>query len=739
MKQVSQNKKTGAMNVADVPPPALQKGMILVKNYASVISAGTEKSTIDKRKASLIERAKSQPDDVKKVIDEVKRSGLFSTYSRVMSKLDSSAGLGYSTAGIVLAVDESVDDIEVGDKVACAGAEYAFHSDVIVVPRNLVARIPQGVSMEAAAYSTVAAIAMQGIRQTEPTLGETIVVIGLGLLGQITVQMLKANGCRVIGVDLDPYTITLAEKSGADLALHRQNDDVQAIVMSKTGGHGADGVIITAGTNNNDPVELAGKITRERGRVIVVGATKIDVPRETYYPKEIDIRISRSYGPGRYNSAYEEKGLDYPIGYVRWTENRNMQAYLQLVKDGRMDMQLLTTHKFTVQDALKAYALIEGEKTEPYVGILLTYEDLPKHELSGITTAANPKSGKVKVSKSRRSLSVGFIGAGSFASGFLVPPLKEMSDVSLEKVCNKTGLTGADMRNKFGFQASTTNAEDIFDSDTIGTVFIATRHGNHAEYTARALEGGKHVFVEKPLALNEEELSKLETLIDENREELKNMVLMVGYNRRFSPLVKEMKSFFGQNPEPSIVHYYVNAGYLPLNPWTHDPVDGGGRVVGEICHFIDTIQFLTGADPVRISADNMFTENEAVVNHDNVNITMRMSDGSLGIITYAANGDTSIPKERIVMSSANASAVMDNFSTLTMARGNKQTVKKSSGDKGHKAEIQAFMDAIRNKKPFVIPYASLLTTSRATFAVMRSLNLKEPVSMNPEDEAQAAQ
>ncbi len=718
------------MDVVAVPPPALQPGMVLVKNYASVISAGTEKSTIDKRKASMIERAKGQPDDVKKVIDEVKRTGLMATYTRVMSKLDTSAALGYSTAGVVIAVDERIDDIEIGDKVACAGAEYAYHSDIIAVPRNLIARIPQGVSMEAAAYSTVAAIALQGIRQAEPTLGETVVVIGLGLLGQLTVQMLKANGCRVIGVDLDPYAIALAEKSGADLALHRNNDDIAAIVNAKTQGYGADAVIITAGTKNNDPIDLAGKITRERGRVIVVGATPMDIPRETYYRKEIDIRISRSYGPGRYNTAYEEKGFDYPIGYVRWTENRNMLAYLQLVKDGKMDIPLLTTHRFPIDDALKAYALIEGEKTEPYVGIVLTYDDIPEKELATIAASAQvSKPGKVKISKIRRSLSVGFIGAGSFASGFLLPPLKEMQDVALECVCNKTGLTGADMRNKFGFETSTTNAEDVFTSETIGTVFIATRHGNHAEYTERALLHGKHVFVEKPLATTEEQLNRLIALMNENKDELKNIVLMVGFNRRFSPLVREMKAFFERSPEPGIVHYYVNAGYLPLNHWTHDPEDGGGRIIGEVCHFIDTIQYLTGADPVRIHAESMFTENEAVVNHDNINITMRMSDGSLGIITYAANGDTSIPKERISMSNANSTAIMDNFMSLTLARGGKQTVKKSAGDKGHKAEVQAFMDAIRNKQEYVIPFESLVATTRATFAAVRSLNLKEPVAL----------
>ncbi|MDX9757997.1 MAG: bi-domain-containing oxidoreductase [Bacteroidota bacterium] len=729
MKQIAQHIKTGAMKVADVPAPAIGRGMVLVKNYFSVISAGTEKTSVDSRKSSLLQRAKSQPDEVRKVIEEVRRNGLTRTYRRIMGKLDSHAGLGYSTAGVVIGVEEGVQDIEIGDRVACAGAEYASHSDIIAVPRNLVARIPHGVSMESAAYSTIAAIALQGVRQTAPMLGETVVVIGLGLLGQFTVQFLKANGCRVIGVDLDPLAVAMATRSGADAALHRVSDPVESVVQSFSGGHGADAVIITAGTSSNDPIELAGRLTRERGRVVIVGAAAMNIPRGPYYMKEIEIRISRSYGPGRYDRDYEEEGLDFPIGYVRWTENRNMQAYLQLLLQGRINTEVLTTHRFGIDDALRAYALIEGEKSEPYVGIVLSYEDPSEKELLEMTRDTDLPEVPV-ISPKRSSLTVGVIGAGSFASGFLLPHLKAMDDVTLDSVCNRSGLTSTDMRNKFGFRHSTTKPEEVLQDETIGTVFIATRHAQHAPFTYEALRRGKHVFVEKPLALNEQELAPIEALLTTHPELRGKVHLMVGFNRRFAPLVRDMRSFFSSFTEPAVVHYYVNAGFLPKDHWTQHPIDGGGRIIGEVCHFIDTIQFLTGALPRRISAECIASENALVTPQDNVNITMRMRDGSIGIITYVANGDASIPKERIIMSRGNATAVMDNFQSLTLARDGKQTKKKGTGDKGHQHEVMAFMDAIRRKSDPVISLESLIITTRTTYAIIDALTTKQVITLD---------
>lgn len=725
MKQISQNKRTGALSVVDIPPPALREGMVLVKTCFSVISAGTEKSTIDSRKSSMLDRARSQPDEVKKVLDEVRRSGLLATYRRVMSKLDSAAPLGYSSAGVVLAVDGGVQDVEIGDRVACAGAEFAFHSDIVVVPRNLLAKIPDGVSMESAAYATIGAIALQGIRQAEPTLGGAVAVIGLGLLGQLTVQMLKANGCTVIGIDLDPDAVSLALRSGADAALLR-SDPVEQVALSLSGGHGVDAVIITAGTSSSDPIELAGRITRERGRVVVVGAAAMDIPRTDYYRKEIDIRLSRSYGPGRYNPDYETGGLDYPIGYVRWTENRNMQAFLQLLRQGAVRTELLTTHRYSIDDALAAYALIEGRKTEPYVGIVLSYSDPDATDLKAIAT---PREERAHVSPTRSSLTVGFIGAGSFASGFLIPHLKAMDDVTLDTVCNRTGLTSSDMRTKFGFLHSSTQAEDLFRSPTIGTVFISTRHGEHAPFALQALTNGQHVFVEKPLALNDDELDAIEQLYRDSPSLPGRTLLMVGYNRRFAPLVRQMKEFIGPLREPAFIHYAVNAGFLPADHWTHDPVEGGGRIVGEVCHFIDTIQYLTDAAPVRVFAECIQSPNSATSNHDTVSITLRMSDGSVGVITYIANGDSTVPKERITVSASLSTAILHNFTSLELYRGGKRSVHKGDGDKGHRDEVRAFIDALRQRRRDVIPLESLFLTTRSTFRILDSLARKEAIDL----------
>lgn len=728
MKQLSQNKRSGLLRIQDVPPPAVQSGLILVRNSFSVISAGTEKTSIESRKASLVRRAQAQPDEFKKVVDEIKRTGLLKTYRRVMSKLDTSAALGYSTAGTVLDTDEMITDLEPGDRVACAGAEYAYHADVIVVPRNLAVKLPDDVSLESAAYSTLGAIALQGIRQCEPTLGETIVVIGLGLLGQITVQLLKANGCLVIGIDLDRWTMKLAERNGCDVVLHRSEDNVLSTVQSLTRGFGADGVIITAGAKSNDPIELAGQITRERGRVVVVGGVPMDIPRSTYYPKEIDVKLSRSYGPGRYNMLYEKTGLDYPIGYVRWTENRNMLAFIDLIRQGKMNTSLFTTHRFRIDDALRAYDLIEGKSNERYAGIVLEYDPIsstPATVTSSRSATVTEPAGKVE----RDPMRIGFIGLGSFASGYLMPPLKEIEAVRLDTVCNQSGLTSADMKDKFAFETCATDAEEVFHNDKIGTVFIATRHGLHADFVIKALTKGQNVFVEKPLAISPDELEEIRKAYSSMDDSATRPLLLVGFNRRFAPLIREMKSFFASYKEPKIIHYRVNAGFIPKSNWVHDPFEGGGRIIGEMCHFIDTIQYFTDADPIRLHAESIQSQNEAVTQFDNINVTMRMSDGSLGIITYLANGDVSIPKERIEMHCGNGSAVMDNFSSLVLAQNGKQRKKSGNGDKGHRNEIIAFIDAIKQKKPDVIPIQSLFTTTRATFRILESLRTKSVVAI----------
>jgi polar amino acid transport system substrate-binding protein len=729
MKQLTQNMKSGELRVEEVPPPSLKAGGVLVKNYFSLISAGTEKSKVDLGKMSLWQKAKARPEDVKKVLAEVRTNGLFATYKRVMSKLDAPSTLGYSTAGVVLAVDSTVDEFKPGDRVACAGAGYATHADIIVVPKNLCAKVPEDVGLDEAAYTTLGAIAMQGVRQTQPTLGETVVVIGLGLVGQLTVQILKAAGCKVIGVDIDPQAVNLAREVGVDLGIMRAQEDVKGLVSSFTNGYGADAVIITAATESNDPVELAGTIARDRARVIMVGAVGMNLPRGPYYMKELEFKLSRSYGPGRYDSSYEEGGNDYPIGYVRWTERRNMEEFLHLVAEKKVDVRKITTHRFNIDDAPQAYALISGEIRERYVGILLKYDELSStNGQTKISTVVSLKSESERsFPSSSAALNMGFIGAGSFAQSFLLPALKNFSGVRFIGVCNASGISAKNVGAKFGFEFCTSNSDDIVNNESIGTVFIATRHNLHAPLVVAALKKGKRVFVEKPLALNEEELQEIVAAYNEQLTAAQRPILMVGFNRRFAPLVVEMKNFFRDVREPLVVNYRVNAGFIPKEHWTQHPIEGGGRIIGEVCHFVDTMQYLCASEPVKVYAASLSTENHSVMNHDNLSITMRLKNGSLGIITYLANGDKAVPKERIEVSSGNRSAILDNFQRLHLFKDEKEIVKKSKGlDKGHRAEVEAFMRAIQAGQQ-VIEFHSLVVTTRTTFKIVESLAVGDSV------------
>ncbi len=731
MKQVVQNLKSGKIAVEDLPVPAMKGGGILVKNRFSLISAGTEKSSVDLGKMNMLQKARSRPDDVKKVLLEIKQSGFTATYKRVMSKLDSLKALGYSSAGSVIAVDPTVSEFKVGDHVACAGAGYAVHADVVFVPRNLAVKVPDSVALEDAAYTTLGAIAMQGVRQAQPTLGERVVVIGLGLVGLIAVQILKANGCHVLGVDIDPDNVKLARKIGADEACVR-SADVKTLVNSFTAGHGADVVIIAAATRSSDPVGLAGEIARDRSRVVMIGATGMNIPRPPYYMKELDFKLSRSYGPGRYDHIYEEGGVDYPIGYVRWTENRNMKEVVNLLGEKKIDVKTLTTHVFPIDMGDKAYKLISGEKTERYIGILLEYPR-ESEENGGTSTSAPPRvdaqvtpaSDNFKTSPFK----VGFVGAGSFAQAHLIPNLKNNPKVALTAVCTATGTTAKTVQNQFGFGSISTNAQEIFSDETIGTVFIATRHNLHAPLVLQALKAGKNVFVEKPLALNEEELSSIAQFYNANDE--KDLpLLMVGFNRRFAPLTVELKEFLADTGEPMVVIYRVNAGYIPLSHWTQDPTEGGGRIIGEVCHFVDLVQFLTGSKVERVFAESIAADNAALVTNDNLNISLRLKDGSLGVITYLANGDAALPKERIEVTSGKRAGVIDNFQYAYLYKGGKEQ-KSGTGkiDKGISREVDGFMASASTDRHRLISFDELVNTTMTTFRILNSLSVGEPVRL----------
>ena len=734
MKQVTQQNKTGAVQVESVPVPALKSGHLLVQVRRSVISAGTERASVELRKAPLWQLAKQRPELVTKVLEQVRQFGLLQTFRRVNARLESTVALGYSAAGVVIAVGDGVTEFKPGDRVACAGAGSANHAEYVVIPKNLCAKIPKGVEFEQAAYTTIGAIALQGVRQTGPTIGETVVVIGLGIVGQLTLQILKANGCKVVAIDLDPWAVKIASNAGADIVLVRGEADVQNVVRSFTKGVGADAVIITAGTKSNDPVNLAGELCREKGRVVVVGDVGMELPRGPYYMKELDFRLSRSYGPGRYDPAYEEQGNDYPAGYVRWTENRNMQEFLRLVATKQVDVAKVTTHHFPVEKAPAAYALITNRnayKYEKYLGIVLEYG----------ADAAGSVEAKIVVDAEHRkpsshALNIGFLGAGNFAQASLLPHVRRFSEASLVGVCTANGLNAKNVARIFGFQFATTDPAEILANKDIGSVFIAARHNLHARFVVDSLKSGKNVFVEKPLALNAEELEEVVTAYNKSRSPKSSIanrpspIVLIGFNRRFSPHAQQVKRFFEGAVGPFVIQYRVNAGFIAKTNWTRNPVEGGGRIVGEVCHFIDFMQFVTSSDPVKAFAEPLGTAAAGSSDDDSVAMTVAFENGSLGVITYLANGDTSVPKEYVEISSTNRTAIVDNFERLTLfQKGRKREFKLSVIDKGHTEEVRQFLFAVREGKSSPIPFESVVTTTRTTFKILESLRLGVPVSV----------
>ncbi len=734
MKQVTQQNKTGVVQVESVPVPSLKAGHLLVQVRSSVISAGTERASLESRRMSLVQRAKRQPELVVKVLEQVRQYGIVQTYRRVKARLESTAALGYSAAGVVVAVGDGAGEFKPGDRVACAGAGYANHAEYALIPKNLCAKIPKGVEFDEAAYTTIGAIALQGVRQAEPTLGETIVVIGLGIVGQLTLQLLKANGCTVVGIDLDPWSVKIAKESGVDLALERAGADVKNVVLSFTKGIGADAVIITAATKSNDPVQLAGELCREKGRVVLVGDVGLELPRAPYYRKELDFRLSRSYGPGRYDPGYEEQGHDYPVGYVRWTEKRNMQEFLNLVAAKKIDLAKVTTHRFPVEKASAAYALMTNRsayKYEKYLGIVLQYGKEKAEE-----PAATVVVGSGESKPSPTALKIGFLGAGNFAQASLLPHVRRFSGVSLVGVCTGNGLNAKNVARTFDFRFATTDAREILGNQEIGTVFIAARHNLHAPYVIEALKAGKNVFVEKPLALHADELKEIVAVfnkINSPKSAIRNprsAIVLVGFNRRFSPHGQQVKRFFADAVGPFAIQYRVSAGLMPTTHWTRDPVEGGGRIIGEVCHFVDLMQFITDSTPAKIFAEPLGKGSAGSADDDSVAVTITFQDGSVGVITYLANGDSSVPKEHLELYSTNRTAIIDNFQLLTLyQQGKKRTFRLSAIDKGHQEEVRQFLLAVRDGKPSPISLGSAVTTTLATFKIMESLQRGVPVSL----------
>lgn len=683
--------------------PALQRGRVLVRTVASLISAGTERAAVELVSKGLVQEARERPDLVKAVVAKVKTEGLLNTFAAVRDKMVASQALGYSASGIVTAVAEDVSEFHVGDRVACAGVGFASHAEVLSVPKNLCVHLPQAVSFEDGAYGTLGAIALQGVRLAEPTLGESVVVIGLGLVGQLTVQLLKANGCRVFGLDLDPSRVSLALELGADAALV-SGDETEKKINEWTRGRGADAALITAATDSNQPVELAAKVSRLKGRVIVVGMTGLDIPRQPFFSRELKLIISMSYGPGRYDPDYEEKGHDYPLPYVRWTEKRNIESFLELVADKRVNVDRLTTHRFRIDEAERAYRLISGDSPEPYIGVLLNYD--PEAPVARrVALGATPPARKTE-----GSIVLGVIGAGGYVPAMLLPHFKG-EGVEFRSIATASGITAHDVGKRFGFAAAG-GANDVLDDADINLVVIGTRHDLHAQLAREALERNKNVFVEKPLALNDDELDAVLEAAGRSSGRL-----MVGFNRRFSPSAREAKEFFRTRETPLSIVYRVNAGHLPKEHWLQDPVEGGGRIIGEVCHFIDLMQFLTDARLVSVFAESVSAKSPRIIDADSVFITLRFADGSNGVIAYLSEGDKALAKERIEIFGGGKTLVVDDFRS-----GKTQ-------DKGQRAQVQRICACLRDGGPAPISLDELAATTRTTFRVLDSLRSKCVVSL----------
>lgn len=721
MKQVIQSFKTGELTVQDVPSPTLRPQGLLVRNTVSLVSAGTERMVVDFAEKNLLQKAMDRPDLVRQVIDKAQREGIVNTIDSVRNRLDQPLALGYSTAGIVAAVGSQVKGFKVGDRVACAGGGYASHAEMIYVPRTLAVKLPDTVPFEAGAFATVSAIAMQGIRQAEVVVGHNVAVIGLGLLGQIAVQILKAAGCRVMGIDLNTERINLARQSGAEYVCH--NDDAIAQTEVFTNGYGFDAVIVTAATSSNGPIELAGKIARDRAIISAVGAFGMDIPRKVYYEKELDLRLSRSYGPGRYDAEYEDKGHDYPYGYVRWTEQRNMEAFIQLVAAGSIQVDPLISHRFPIEEAEKAYDVITGKTSEPFLGVLLTY-DAEKPLVGKISLTATPETIPYEPST---TVNIGLLGAGNFTNATLLPAMKDIEGLRNVGIMSGSGMTARTTGDRYGFEFCTSDYDELLQDERVNWIVISTRHNLHATQAIAAMQAGKHVFVEKPLALSLEEMIEVFKV-----QQTTGKRLMVGFNRRFAPMVEAMHDFIKGHTRPLIATYRVNAGAIPADHWTQDPEIGGGRIIGEACHFIDLLQHLVGASPVSISTHALEGAQGTV--SDEAVIVITFADGSVGTVIYAAGGDKAFGKERIEIIGDGRVAIMDDYRTLELVHNGKRKSKneRMRPSKGHHQEWEALVKTIKNGQPTPISLEEIALSHLATFAAMESLRQGKLIPIDAE-------
>jgi predicted dehydrogenase len=718
MKQVIQLMRKGKTIVAEVPPPALQPKTALIQTAASLVSAGTERMVVDFAGKSLLGKARARPDLVRQVLDKVKREGLLTTMDATSNKLDQPMALGYSSSGTILKVGSGLKGFKVGDRVACAGGGFAVHAEMAVIPQNLLVALPKSVDFDSAAFATLGAIAMHGYRLASVQVGSTVAVIGLGLLGLLSLAIARASGCQVIGIDIDPARVDFAGKLGYQASLRKHAEEA-ARFLSK--GRGVDAVLVCADSKSNDPLALAGTIARDRARIVAVGSVGFEIPRKTYYEKELVFLTSRSYGPGRYDKSYEETGSDYPIGYVRWTEGRNLEAFIDLLATKQVDVRPLITHRFDINDAPRAYDLITGKRKESYLGVLINYPTRKSAAEQGLRIV-NPSAPAVLLQPTGLT-TLGVLGAGNYAKMVFLPTVKKVGGIAPIAIASATGLSAQHAARKFGYGYATTSDAEIINDPAINVVAILTRHNLHAQQVIAALKAGKRVFCEKPLAMNKEELSEIARIL----KTVKNPVLMTGFNRRFAPLSTRLKEFIRQRSEPLVIHYRVNAGLLPKDHWSNDLEVGGGRIIGEACHFIDYLAFLAGACPESVSAQAL--PDNGTYSEDNVVLTFNFPDGSIGMVSYLANGDKAFPKERIEVFCGGRVAVLNDFRSLELYQnGSRKVIRKLlRQDKGHRAAWAAFLRSLTSGGEPPIPYNELLGVTSATFAAVSAIRERKKV------------
>lgn len=717
MKQLLQNLKTGETLIEDVPCPQVANGSLLIRTSASLISVGTEKMLVDFGKANLLDKARQQPDKVSMVVNKIKTDGFLQTMEAVRSKLDQPLAMGYCNVGVVLEVGKGVTGFEVGDRVVSNGK----HAEVVCVPKNLCARIPDDVSDESSVFTVICAIALQGIRLANPTIGETVVVTGLGLIGLVTVQLLKANGCRVLGIDVDPVKINMARQMGAEAINIGQGADPVQAAMAVSRGRGVDAVLITASTKSSEPMHQAAQMCRKRGRIVLVGVTGLELSRADFFEKEITFQVSCSYGPGRYDPEYEEKGLDYPFGFVRWTEQRNFEAVLDLLQAGLIDLKPLITHRYRFDEAVKAYDLI-GKGEENTLGIILEYpgsDEKPDIKMRQRTVRVRGSAHNSTIRPG--NVTVGFVGSGNYATQVLIPAFAK-TQALLQGVSSAAGVSGVHAAKKYGIVEATTDTDALIGNEQVNTIVITTRHNSHARLVRSALEAGKHVFVEKPLALTREELEEIVTAYNTSHAKGNKPLLMVGFNRRFSPHIQKMKQLLDSVSEPKSFVMTVNAGAIPPDHWTQDRAIGGGRIIGEGCHFIDLLRYLTGERVVGHQAVMMGQAAGITVRDDKISMSFAFEDGSFGTVHYLANGHKSFPKERLEVFCAGRILQLDNYRKL---RGfgwpgfGKMNLMRQ--DKGNAACVAAFVEAVAGGRDSPIGFGELVEISGVTIDVAESL------------------